>query len=341
MLVYALFFASAAWSAADTLTNIGPQTRPGFEPGAMVILPDGRQAIITTYLPDSQLMTDIGVILTPQGTVAEGPARGETVTLIVPDKPAAVEPVSPQAQQTPPSPAPEPGAKPTAPESQPQASGSPEAPDQPATPKPEHYDSLAELLPMTKVPEKKAAQPEKTPAEKQDVKKAKEKPESKTGKTEKPHPEKAKKSGVSEKEKKNRKTQPGEELRIPPEAAKSGNLDFLEGCWQGTRPEYNSKRTIRECFCFGANGKNGKRRVFDPQGGRQCIGASRATLSASGILSVTSASAACNDGERWGQAEMVCRNSGPRTPCTWVFRDANNGRQSYEIPFVRVDSCGR
>ncbi len=59
------------------------------------------------------------------------------------------------------------------------------------------------------------------------------------------------------------------------------------------------------------------------------------------MLSVTSSGAACTDGERWGQAEMVCRGTGQRAPCTWVFKDAQGGRQSYEIPFVRVESCGR
>lgn len=137
------------------------------------------------------------------------------------------------------------------------------------------------------------------------------------------------------------KTRAGQELRIPPDAAKTGNLDFLEGCWQGTRPEYNTKRIIRECFCFSAGGRSGKRRIFDPGIAGMCVGATRATLSRDGVLSVHSAGAACTSGDRWGQAEMVCRNSGPRTPCSWVFRDANYGRQAYEIPFVRVNSCTR
>lgn len=132
----------------------------------------------------------------------------------------------------------------------------------------------------------------------------------------------------------------GEELRIPPEAAKSGNLDFLEGCWQGTRPEYYSKRTVYECFCFGKNGGSGKRRVIDPIGRRRCVGATRARLSGSTLL-VSSQGAVCSDGERWGQAEMTCRGRGNHTPCSWVFQDANGGRQSYEIPFMRVQSCGR
>ncbi|MBQ9537181.1 MAG: hypothetical protein IJU79_05270 [Desulfovibrionaceae bacterium] len=133
----------------------------------------------------------------------------------------------------------------------------------------------------------------------------------------------------------------GEPLRIPPEAVRTGNLDFLEGCWQGTRPEYYSKRTIYECFCFGKNGNSGRRRVVDPQGHRQCLGATRANLNSSGVLRVSSQGAYCSDGERWGQAEMTCRGQGQNTPCSWVFKDAQGGRQAYQIPFVRVESCRR
>ena len=133
----------------------------------------------------------------------------------------------------------------------------------------------------------------------------------------------------------------GEPLNIPPEAAKTGDLGFLEGCWQGTRPEYYSKRTIRECFCFGKRGANGKRRIFDPSGSRQCIGATRASLSKNGVLHVYSESAYCSDGVKWGGANMTCRGNGKSTPCSWVFTDANGARQSYEINFVRVESCRR
>ncbi len=38
---------------------------------------------------------------------------------------------------------------------------------------------------------------------------------------------------------------------------------------------------------------------------------------------------------------MTCRGKGQKTPCSWVFKDANGGRQAYEIPFVRVQACGR
>ncbi len=131
----------------------------------------------------------------------------------------------------------------------------------------------------------------------------------------------------------------GEPLRIPEKAMQTGNLDFLEGCWQGTRPEYYSKRIVKECFCFGKGGGSGKRRVDDPRGGRTCFGSTRASM-AGRELRVSSEGAYCSDGARWGAAHMTCRGSGQNTPCSWVFLDAEGGRQSYEIPFIRVESCG-
>lgn len=363
-----LCWGGAVLAEEDMLGNVAPQPGPGFEPGTLILLPDGRRAVIDSYLPNGNIHTDIGIVLTPQGIIAEGANKGETVTLLVPDKPEEPDVATPKLPEktpdTPKSPEKAEIAIPTTPvkpvPTQPATPVQPVAPEtaQPQKPVPaivttpqpkqENHYTLAELLPLTPAPETKPAQPEVIkPKETPKTGKPKEQLKPEKPKTENPkeHPkvEKPKNQPQAGKkpEPKPQKAKPGQELRIPKEAAKNGDLTFLEGCWQGTRPEYYSKRTIRECFCFGANGKTGKRRVFDPKGGRQCIGSSRASLSTAGVLSVTSSGAACNDGERWGQAEMICRNSGPRTPCSWVFRDANNGRQAYEIPFVRVESCGR
>lgn len=365
-----LYCPAGALAAADDLVNL-PQgsnaISPGYarlSPGMVVILPNGRRATIQQTLPNGQFQTDQGVILSPEGVIIEGDDKGQSIFL-EPEKPlqglqeqeenTQVKPGSPEQQIK----TPEIAEKPLSPETKTQQAEQPKvavpaivAPEAPQaqTPEPDQL-TLAELLPMTTIPEQaspkpaqekpapKAAEPKKEPKE---PKQAPIKPQEK-----KIQPKPEKKAATPKEEPKTppkpspKQTKPGQELRIPPEAAKNGDLSFLEGCWQGTRPEYYSKRTIKECFCFGANGKSGKRRVFDPLGHRQCIGASRATLSAAGVLSVTSSGAACNDGERWGQAEMICKNSGPKTPCSWVFRDANNGTQSYQIPFVRVESCGR
>lgn len=359
---------------ADTLTNIPRPAAPGapaaqglrelLVPGALVRLPDGRQTRIIEVLPEG-IRTELGVTLTPEGVV-EGAAQTAPVTVLEPATlPAAPTPetarattpqtpeaqkdipqtVRPEAAQTPETPAPQNPERAEVPvPAVPQGAGTqrtvPTVPE--GTP---HQLTIVELLPMTPAPEQRKAEkapakeePKAAPAptpEKKKAAPAKEaKPREKPAKAPKPKEPATPKSAT-------KKPAIGEELRIPPEAVSTGNLDFLEGCWQGTRPEYYSKRIIKECFCFGANGGAGKRRVIDSLGGRMCIGSSRAKLSKDGVLSVTSSGAACTDGERWGQAEMVCRGTGQRAPCTWVFKDAQGGRQSYEIPFVRVESCGR
>ena len=349
--------------AADTLTNIRPgATAPQLSPrtlvpGTVVRLPDGRQTRIVEVRPDG-IVTDLGVTLTPGGTV-QGAAETEPVTVVEEAvTPVVPENMAPAAEA--PAVTPEtalPGTQQAAPEAQQseatQAQGTPfvavpesPAPDAsqqapPASPEgAPHQLTIVELLPMTPAPEQPKA--EKTPAREEAAKTPAPKAEEKKAappKQEKPKAEKPKEKAKPQESKK--KAAVGEELRIPPEAVATGNLDFLEGCWQGTRPEYYSKRMIKECFCFDVNGGAGKRRVIDSIGGRMCIGSSKAKLSKEGVLSVTSSGAACTDGERWGQAEMVCKGTGQRAPCTWVFKDAQGGRQSYEIPFVRVESCGR
>lgn len=229
------------------------------------------------------------------------------------------------------------------------------------SPKQEAQPSLASLVPVTPVP------PAKSPAVKEPVQEAPQEqgtlaallPKSDISElTAGMEPQAEKKQPPVQKEQRGKespvpamqekqpetrpsKPKPGDELRIPPEAVKSGKLDFLEGCWQGTRPEYYSKRMVKECFCFNKDGRSGKRRIIDRGGSRTCIGATSASMSSSGVLQVTSEGAYCNDGERWGAANMTCRGSGKKTPCSWIFTDAAGGRQAYEIPFVRVTSCGR
>lgn len=356
--------ASPAWSA-DTLINL-PQEAPAYSyaPGMTIILPDGQRGVIEELLPNGDFRTSLGQIVSPQGVVISGPNEGESVVVkgsspsvniqVNPQENKSLIPDSskqqPQAVETPVIKTPE--TPENKPEQKIQKAETPKTIEQPRQKKPEQSQTvktpdqpqeqrltIAQMLPSTAVPaEEPAKEKIKQPEKAKKPEPVKEKPKAhvkeKTEPKKQAQPQKPQKATAREKPK------PGQALRIPPDAPAQGDLAFLEGCWQGTRPEYYSKRTIKECFCFGTNG-SGKRRVIDPSGGRMCIGATRAHLSKDGVLSVTSSGAACTDGERWGSAEMVCRNSGPHTPCSWIFRDANNGRQAYAIPFVRVESCGR
>lgn len=369
-----------ALAAQDSLVNIAPeQGSRGFAPGAVITLPDGRQTIIMEVLPNGDFATDLGINISPDGIIKSGEQSGQSVIIapefsaqqnvaipapetkiVVPETKTAIPDAKLPEKEEQKEKAALPGSSVAVPA--PAINKEPEKKPQPAVveqknkkelaqPEKEETLTLAEMLPLTSIDPKKTEKPkeeqqvkqpktEKKAQEKEAPKKqeAHEKPaQKKKEAVQKPEPEKQ----AAQQPPKQKKAAVGEEMRIPQEAIKSGKLDFLEGCWQGTRPEYFSKRTVKECFCFGAGGKSGKRRIYDVKGGRMCVGATRAHLSKSGVLSVTSEGAACNDGERWGSAEMVCRNSGPRTPCSWVFHDANNGRQAYTIPFVRVEQCGR
>ncbi|MDR2056077.1 MAG: hypothetical protein LBQ10_09465 [Desulfovibrio sp.] len=126
----------------------------------------------------------------------------------------------------------------------------------------------------------------------------------------------------------------GEALKIPEDAAKNGKLDFLEGCWVGTRPEYASKRIVKERFCFDKNGV-GKRYIYDPGYAGECVGSTKALINSGGILRMNSSKMFCTSGDIWGASEMTCQGEGQQTPCAWVFRDIRNAQQSYKIQFVR------
>ena len=130
------------------------------------------------------------------------------------------------------------------------------------------------------------------------------------------------------------KPEPGAPLRIPPDAAKTGDLSFLEGCWRASYPEYYTKRTLITRMCFDKNG-NGKRTLEDPTHADRCTGATQGSLDTHGRLVFTSERASCIRGGKAGSESMVCKGEGNATPCSWHFPDAHGGTQSYKIPLVR------
>lgn len=163
-----------------------------------------------------------------------------------------------------------------------------------------------------------------------------------SGEKKKPAPSSARTESRQEKqtpdpqEKSPKKTaEKGQPLRIPEGAKEKGDVSFLNGCWVGERPEYHTKRMVRERFCFDENGV-GKRFISDPAYAGECVGATRALLNRNGVLHMRSDRMYCTKSKKpWGAAEMTCQGEGEHTPCTWIFRDAGGGRQSYSIRFVR------
>jgi hypothetical protein len=126
------------------------------------------------------------------------------------------------------------------------------------------------------------------------------------------------------------KPKPGVPLSIPPDAAKTGDLSFLEGCWRGNPPEFYSKRIITVRLCFDKNG-NGKQLIDDPQAG-QCVGATKGNFGAKGLLRFTSEKSPCTNGSAYSPTTITCEGEGNATVC---FVGVIDAKQNFRIPFVR------
>ena len=126
------------------------------------------------------------------------------------------------------------------------------------------------------------------------------------------------------------KPKAGDPLRIPPDAAKTGDLSFLEGCWRGNPPEYHSKRIIAVRLCFDKNG-SGRMTIEDPRDG-QCTGAAKGTLGEEGLLSFTTEKAPCTKGSAYEPTSIRCEGVGNATVCSVGVKGS---RQLQRIPFVR------
>ena len=316
--------------ASPTPASPGTPTSPT-SPGTVIVpSPQAPQVIVPVEPVRPQVVTpevDAPQAVTPPLVVVpaapEQPAQPETRPTQVPERPETPQVTPPGTvvivPQLPEAKAPEGEKKATVPLTPENfLLIKPESERKPLTPE--------NFLLITPEPERKPApQPEEKPAQ------VEKKPAP-------PRPEIPKEPSPEPKEKKPEKAETpkkGDPLRIPEEAKKTGQLDFLEGCWVGTRPEYHTKRIITERFCFGKDGI-GKRFIEDPAHAGQCVGATRALLNQGGVLRMQSEKMYCtNTPENWGGSEMTCQGEGEQTPCTWVFTDVGGARQSYSIRFVR------
>lgn len=330
---FALFFAASVVLAAPLeLQNRQPeqgQSGQAGEPG--VQQPDQpRQPEAPAAQPAPQPGSSGGQQGVQQPTaptvivpVTPPPSEPQAPTVIVPVVPVPVTPQPPKAEPVPETRQPDVVIVPVTPD--------PEKPKEPEQAKPEEPKveplTPGSFLPKTEEP-KAEVKPEKKEPAKQPEKKAEPKKE-----PEKKQPEKPEKK--PEKQADPAKPKKGDPLKIPDDAKATGSLDFLEGCWVGTRPEYHTKRIVTERFCFGKDGV-GKRFILDPGVAGQCVGATKAILNQGGVLRMESDRMYCTDvDDNWGASQMTCQGEGDQTPCSWVFHDVGGAKQSYTIRFVR------
>ena len=312
--------------------------RPGDSPAPTLVIPERAGPVIIVPLPPEQK----DIVPHPPGTRPSDQASPVEIPVVpvLPDKTVPEEvpviPVLPQVPDRTTAPAPPHQQETPQKESLAPYSATP-APDPPAVLEPGKQPSPMDFLPKPTllVPDKTQQEPKAEKDKQPSAQKGKQpdKAPVEEPKTQAPSKPEAPKTQTPPQTAQT-KPKPGDPLRIPPDAAKTGDLSFLEGCWRGTRPEYTSKRIITERFCFDKNG-NGKRTIDDPQYAGKCTGAAKGSFDAQGRLIVTSEQGYCTGGARWGKAHMVCQGEGNSTPCFWRFPDAGGGTQSYKIPLVR------
>ena len=107
------------------------------------------------------------------------------------------------------------------------------------------------------------------------------------------------------------KPKSGAPLHIPPDAAKTGDLSFLEGCWHGGCP-YDATFTQR--FCFDKNG-SGKRTIDDQSRYGKCAGAAKGSFDAQGRLIITNERAPCTKRGFYCSDVTTCEKKDNATSC--------------------------
>ena len=132
-------------------------------------------------------------------------------------------------------------------------------------------------------------------------------------------------------------TQPksGEPLRIPPDAAKTGDLSFLEGCWRGTSHTLDdkSRRPTVTRFCFEKDG-TGKQYRETPRG--ECTGPIQGNFGEQGRLDIAIKKTPCPQRKTsLLEGTAVCEIKGDATLCFERFIEKSKYSHKTKLFMVR------
>jgi len=127
----------------------------------------------------------------------------------------------------------------------------------------------------------------------------------------------------------------GAPLRIPPGAAKTGDLLFLDGShWRVTRPDYTGKYAITERFSLDKRGEGIRKTIEDPRHTGKCAGSVKAGFDAQGRLIAAGEQGYCTKGAHWEPASMICEGEGDATSCFWRFPEDGETARRHKISVV-------
>ncbi|MBC7953173.1 MAG: hypothetical protein H7Z12_15305 [Rhodospirillaceae bacterium] len=109
----------------------------------------------------------------------------------------------------------------------------------------------------------------------------------------------------------------GSALVIPPSARQTGDLSFLDGCWNNDTGLQNAKtgERVTVLYCFdrvGGGNVNYRERA------KACTGSVLARIDGAGTLSISVGSASCNDGQSYATEFVRCQSKDDgRADCHW------------------------
>lgn len=115
------------------------------------------------------------------------------------------------------------------------------------------------------------------------------------------------------------KANPGDLMAIPPTAAKTGDMRFLEGCWV-TEP-FAHKEDQRALgvseYCFDAAGQG---QLMFTRGRTICSTRAVARATPDGQLLLEDSDGSCTDRSTWHKDSLACQNEGNRAVCSGTSR---------------------
>lgn len=121
---------------------------------------------------------------------------------------------------------------------------------------------------------------------------------------------------------------PSEDLKIPEDARRRGDMSFMEGCWNNVTGLFNlkTKEPVVIEYCFGKNGEG--EAIVTEQNGRQCVAPARASFDGQGRLQLEDMDdLRCPDGTTYNRNRVQCdAGADGQASCEGVSKDNHRWR---------------
>lgn len=121
---------------------------------------------------------------------------------------------------------------------------------------------------------------------------------------------------------------PSEELKIPEDARRRGDMSFMEGCWNNVTGLFNlkTKEPVVIEYCFGKDGEG--EAIITEQNGRQCVAPAKASFDGQGKLQLEDLDdLRCPDGTNYNRNRVQCEaGTDGQASCEGISKDNHRWR---------------